>query len=58
MDKFVCCICGRAFVGFGNNPWPVSYDEDAVCCNECNGNYVIPARIARMYGDGDGTEQS
>ena len=57
-DVKMCCICGQVFVGFGNNPWPVSYDEDAVCCNDCNAMYVIPARIERMYGSDSGTKQS
>lgn len=40
----VCCICGKEFKGWGNNPWPVK--EDGECCNSCNSQKVIPARIA------------
>lgn len=53
--KHICCICGKEFEGWGNNPDPVlSYDgklfsEDDVCCDECNGNIVIPARIIQFY---------
>lgn len=37
-----CCICGKEFEGWGNNPWPLEGDE---CCDDCNYEYVIPARI-------------
>lgn len=43
-----CVLCGKTFRGWGNNPWPLSDDEDAVCCDECNGTRVIPARLAQM----------
>lgn len=56
-NKFLCCLCGHAFTGFGNNPWPVNNDEDARCCDECNAFVVIPARI-RMAREKNGTEQS
>lgn len=46
-DKKVCCICGKTFYGYGNNPWPLNKDEDARCCDECN-NKVIAARIAGL----------
>ena len=57
MEKFKCCICGREFVGFGNNPWGAMYKdengeakdfnikEDDRCCDECDQLYVIPGRI-------------
>lgn len=42
-----CCICGKEFDGYGNNPYPYT-DEDGVCCDECNMTYVIPARIRQF----------
>ena len=51
LPEFTCCICGENFNDFGNNPWPVNNDEDAKCCDECNINYVIPARIMLMYNN-------
>ena len=53
-----CCICGREFEGYGNNPagavikdeitgeliFP-EFDEDDRCCTECNNNNVIPGRL-------------
>lgn len=38
-----CCICGKRFVGYGNNPRPVKWS--GVCCDDCNRNVVIPARL-------------
>lgn len=56
-----CCICGKEFEGFGNNPdgavWldpktkqPVfaNFTLDERCCDECNSQFVIPGRIYRM----------
>lgn len=41
-----CCICGKFFVGYGNNPQPVMNDGE--CCNECNAIKVIPARLRQV----------
>lgn len=43
-----CCLCGRIFRGYGNNPWPLSHDIDDRCCDGCNDNKVIPSRLAQM----------
>lgn len=48
MQEFVCCICGQKFMGWGNNPYPLVEDEDARCCDECDGQ-VVMARIAGLY---------
>ena len=46
MEKRVCCLCGKEFEGFGNNPEPLMGDKEKnKCCNECNEKKVIPARI-------------
>ena len=48
MNLVHCCFCGKTMQEpFTCNPWPVSRDLDARCCNECNGSIVIPARIKR-----------
>lgn len=39
-----CCICNKSFYGHGNNPAPVKHYGR--CCNECNTEKVIPARIS------------
>lgn len=51
-EKFVCCICGGTFVGFGNNPYPLCHreDYDSRCCNDCD-NLVIQARMTRGLTD-------
>ena len=42
-----CAICGAEFVGWGNNPWPIT--EKGECCRACNFRHVIPARIALLH---------
>lgn len=44
----VCCICGKTFTGWGNNPWPIKSCDEGVCCNECN-KKVIEERILLLY---------
>jgi hypothetical protein len=43
----VCSLCGNPYTGFGNNPEPLRPYEQR-CCNYCNQNVVIPARLKRM----------
>jgi hypothetical protein len=48
MEKFKCCLCDKEVEGFGNNPDPLgNLGEDEECCDECNLNKVIPARIEK-----------
>ena len=44
-DKKICSICGKEYTGWGNNAWPVN---EGRCCDACNWNYVIPARLTEM----------
>lgn len=44
--QFECCICGKKFYGFGNNPIPVKPNGE--CCDSCNYNVVIPARLKQI----------
>lgn len=57
MSKYVCCLCGKTFEGFGNNPWPLAKGEDDRCCDECN-NKVIIARLANLGGKKHGESES
>ena len=50
-EKHICCICGKEFEGFGNNPYPVNKDENARCCDVCNDTVIIPARIEALKED-------
>ena len=46
-DKLMtCCICGKLFYGYGNNPEPIR--KVGRCCDECNQSLVIPARLAEV----------
>lgn len=44
-EKKVCVICGKEYEGYGNNAQPV---KDGKCCDKCNQEVVIPARIKKM----------
>jgi len=46
---YKCCLCGNKYEGYGNNPWPISLDEEDRCCDMCNVTKVIPARIDLMH---------
>jgi len=45
----LCCLCGNPLTawdnsrGMGNNPWPLA--KEGRCCDDCNADYVLPARI-------------
>ena len=43
MEKIqTCCLCGKRFLGYGNNPDPLK--REGRCCDDCNKALVIPAR--------------
>lgn len=43
-----CCICGREIdETHSNNPFP--YKTEGRCCDECNHEHVIPARMADIH---------
>jgi hypothetical protein len=41
-----CCLCGGGYTFTGNNPYPVSKNPNDKCCDTCNSDKVIPARLA------------
>jgi len=55
-----CCICGKEFTGYGNNPdgaiWRTEegdleskdFGPEDRCCDDCNSRYVIPGRIYKL----------
>lgn len=43
----VCSICNKIYDNWGNNPSPLGRIEDR-CCNDCNYQFVIPARLKRI----------
>lgn len=48
LPTLTCCLCGATFVGWGNNPSPLSDNPDDRCCDDCNYTKVIPARLAEI----------
>lgn len=47
MNEKICAICGVP-IKYGNNPDPIEVDGEV--CDECNQNYVIPARLDVVLG--------
>lgn len=41
-----CVVCKELFHGYGNNAWPIVYKK--LCCDECNEQVVLPARLEVM----------
>ncbi len=39
---FKCCLCDKQAKGWGNNPQPLMSGK---CCDECNTEKVVPARL-------------
>jgi hypothetical protein len=46
-EERTCSLCGRQFVGMGNNPEPLR-DFEERCCDACNMTKVIPARLGML----------
>ena len=46
-----CCLCGGEFEGYGNNPSPLK--ESGECCDRCNAEKVIPARLDAVLAPGE-----
>ena len=44
MEIKKCCFCEQDITGYGNNPAPVKANN-LKCCDKCNFNIVIPARM-------------
>ena len=49
LDTWKCCLCGAICTGWGNDPWPLDTRNDTRCCDSCNSDKVIPARMAKIY---------
>lgn len=43
----ICCICGKKFRGWGNNPWPIK--QDGVCCDNCNWAVIEERLIQSVF---------
>ena len=40
---FDCCLCGKTFIGYGNNPEPLE-SQLKDCCDNCNQTKVTPEK--------------
>lgn len=43
----VCVLCKERFEGYGNNPQPIKRRGE--CCQKCNEERVIPARLRQLF---------
>jgi hypothetical protein len=46
-NTYTCCLCGNDANGFGNSARPL-VAHPAKCCDDCNAEQVLPARLAAM----------
>ena len=53
--KKTCCLCGKEFEGYGNNPAPLK--ESGECCDRCNAEKVIPVRLETLLVPGETTDE-
>ena len=53
--KNKCCLCGEEFEGYGNDPSPLK--ESGECCDRCNAEKVIPARLEAALAPGETAEK-
>tara|TARA_R100000388_G_scaffold91212_1_gene73117 strand:+ start:786 stop:947 length:162 start_codon:yes stop_codon:yes gene_type:complete len=44
----ICVICKEEFTGWGNNPAPIK--DEGECCDTCDNEKVIPARMEGLIG--------
>ena len=49
--KNKCCLCGEEFEGYGNDPAPLK--DSGECCDRCNAEKVIPARLEAVLAPGE-----
>jgi hypothetical protein len=47
-ESWICCLCGRRYRGFGNNPAPLK--NSGRCCDDCNEAIVFPTRLYLSTG--------
>ena len=46
-----CCLCGKELEEYGNNPAPLK--DSGECCDRCNAEKVIPARLEAVLAPGE-----
>lgn len=45
LPSIICCFCDKDAGQYGNNPEPLANGRKFKCCDDCNANRVIPARL-------------
>lgn len=56
-EKPICCFCGKECNDlYGNNPYPVSKNEEDRCCDFCDTTIVIPKRLEILWAKTKGKE--
>lgn len=53
---YKCHFCDKEFEGYGNDPWPIANVLEHRACDNCNTNFVIPARIEQFEKQKSKTE--
>ncbi len=51
---YECCLCGKTFTDWGNDPYPVNMDPNAKCCDACCMGLVVPVRMVRIVAKSKG----
>lgn len=46
-----CILCKQPYQGYGNNPEPIVLYNSGLCCDKCNLEKVIPARLAQSLSN-------
>ena len=54
--SYKCHFCDDEFEGYGNDPWPIGSTLEHRVCDNCNEEFVIPARIEMFKKQGLMTE--
>lgn len=53
----ICCLCKKEIKnGYGNNPYPLEVRDGMKCCDTCNIQKVIPARMMLAMNSNRDTE--
>lgn len=53
MTTIKCCFCDTEALYGGNNPAPFRVDPRERSCNECNADFVLPARVRVLNHKGE-----
>ena len=50
-EKVKCCFCNKSIlIRYANDPYPANKANDTYCCDDCNMQIVVPARLELIRG--------